>query len=78
MNKYLVRFNKTRGMPGRGSKEHVWRVFENDHEYLAKHFILNVRSWAEHDGVDYNVACEGYMQFFHDTDTVVINAQRHA
>ena len=33
MNKYLIRFNKTRGQPGRGSLDHVWRVFENDQEY---------------------------------------------
>lgn len=76
MNKYLIRFNKTKGQPGRGSHDHVWRVFENGREILAKHFVLNVRSWAEQEGPDYNVACEGYMQFFHDTDTVVINFEK--
>ena len=29
MNKYHIRFNKSRGQPGRGSMDHVWRVFEN-------------------------------------------------
>ena len=42
MNKYRIRFNKSRGMPGRGTKDHVWRVFENEQEYLVKHFQLHV------------------------------------
>ena len=42
MNKYLIRFNKTRGQPGRGSKDHVWRVFENDQEYLVKHIKIEL------------------------------------
>ena len=37
MNKYHIRFNKSRGQPGRGTPDHVWRVFENGQEYLVKH-----------------------------------------
>ena len=40
--KYGIRFNKTRGTPGRGTVDHVWRVFENGQEYLVKHFKINV------------------------------------
>lgn len=74
MNKYLIRFNKSRGQPGRGSSEHVWRVFENGHEHLAKHVRIQVNSWSEADGDDWNIACNGTMLFFSDTDTAVIIA----
>jgi hypothetical protein len=72
MNKYLIRFNKSKGQPGRGSVDHVWRVFENGHEVLAKHVRIQVPSWSETDGQDWNIACVGQMLFFDDTDTVVI------
>lgn len=72
MNKYLIRFNKSRGQPGRGSEEHVWRVFENGQEILAKHVRIQTPSWSEADGPDWNIACEGNMLFFNDTDTAVI------
>lgn len=74
MNKYTIRFNKARGQPGRGSLEHVWRVFEGNSEILARHVRIETRSWTELDpnGVDYNIACLGRMMFFNDTDTVVI------
>ena len=72
MNKYLIRFNKSRGQPGRGSKDHAWRVFENGREVLAKHVRIQVPSWSEADGPDWNIACAGTMLFFADTDTVVI------
>jgi len=74
VNKYTIRFNKTRGQPGRGTAEHVWRVFENGHEILARHVRIETKSWTEVDenGVDYNIACNGVMMFYNDTDTVVI------
>lgn len=74
MNKYTIRFNKTRGQPGRGSVDHVWRVFENGAELLAKNVRIETKSWTELDanGVDYNIACYGAMLFYSDTDTVVI------
>ncbi len=74
MNKYTIRFNKSRGQTGRGSILHVWRVFENGQEILAKHVVVETRSWTELDdnGQDYNIACYGRMMFFEDTDTVVI------
>ena len=72
MNKYLIRFNKSRGQPGRGTEEHVWRVFENDREFLAKHVRIDVPSWSEQSGPDWNMACYGRMLWFDDTDTAVI------
>lgn len=74
MNKYTIRFNKSRGQPGRGSNLHVWRIFENGREILAKNVRIETKSWTEIDvnGVDYNISCYGQMLFFEDTDTVVI------
>ncbi len=74
MNKYSIRFNKSRGQPGRGTLLHVWRVFENNNEMLAKHVKINVKSWSEIDenGQDYNIVCYGQMLWYDDTDTVVI------
>lgn len=74
MNTYKIRFNKSRGQPERGSLLHVWRVFENGREILAKHVRIETRSWTELDdnGQDYNIVCRGIMMFFDDTDTVVI------
>jgi hypothetical protein len=72
MAKFLVRFNKSAGQPGRGSYEHVWRVFEDGKEHLARHVRILVPSWSEVDGPDWNIACKGRMEFYHDTDTAVI------
>jgi hypothetical protein len=75
MNKYRIRFNKNRGQPGRGTFEHVWRVFENNQEYLVKHFKLNVlsESQKETNGEDWNVVCQGFMSIDKETSTVTIN-----
>ena len=75
MKKYCIRFNKSRGTPGRGTIDHVWRVFEGDQEYLVKHFKINVPSTSEldHSGVDWNVICYGYLTLDRDTSTATIN-----
>jgi hypothetical protein len=74
MSHYLIRFNKSAGQPGRGSHEHVWRVFEDGVEHLARHVRIQVPSWSEADGPDWNIACNGRMIFYPDTDTAVIIA----
>lgn len=76
MNKYHIRFNKTRGQPGRGTMEHVWRVFENDKEYLFKHLDITVPVKSEKDanGVDYNICCEGFLAIDRETSTAKITA----
>ena len=59
--KYHIRFNKTRGQQGRGTVDHVWRVFEGDKEYLVKHLDITVPVKSEKDknGLDYNITCDG-------------------
>jgi hypothetical protein len=78
MNKYHIRFNKSRGQPGRGSPEHVWRVFENGKEYIFKHVQINVacRDEITGDGLgndDWNFACEGVMTIDRASSTAIIN-----
>jgi hypothetical protein len=74
VNRYLIRFNRTRGQPGRGTEQHVWRVFENEQEYITTQVKINVPSWSEmSDGPDWNIACYGFMVVDHDTGTVTIN-----
>lgn len=77
MNKYRIRFNKTRGQPGRGTVDHVWRVFENDKEYLFKHLNITVPVKSEKDvnGVDYNIYCEGELEIDRETSTAIIKSK---
>jgi hypothetical protein len=71
--KYRIRFNKTRGMSGRGTVNHVWRVFEEDKEYLFKHVQINVPSFSESDGEDWNICCYGTMIINKETSTAIIS-----
>lgn len=77
MNKYSIRFNKSRGQDGRGTVDHVWRVFENGKEYLFKHLDIAVPLKDEKDenGTDYNITCTGYMTIDKKTSTAIITAQ---
>jgi hypothetical protein len=80
MNKYHIRFNKSRGQPERGSLNHVWRVFENGEEYLFKHVKINVPCHDEITGDgqgndDWNFSCEGFMTIDKKTSTAIINAE---
>jgi hypothetical protein len=73
--KYRVRYNKTKGQPGRGTPEHVWRVFDaNGKEWLCKHVRFEATAWGELDpnGVDHNIVCEGEMLVDRSTSTVTI------
>lgn len=75
MSHISIRFNKSRGQPGRGTPEHVWRVFVDGQEYLFKHFKLNVPSVSEMDatGQDWNIACDGHLRIDKETSTAVVN-----
>ena len=77
MNTYQIRFNKTRGQAGRGSMDHVWRVFENGKEFLFKNLDITapIKSEQEVNGVDYNIVCQGYMEIDRDTSTAVITTK---
>ena len=72
--KYKIRFNKGRGQPGRGTMEHVWRVFEESKEFLVKHLdiAVPVKSEKDSNGFDYNIVCEGTMTLDRDTSTAII------
>ena len=75
MKKYLIRFNKSRGMPGRGSDEHGWRVFEGDKEYIVKHFKISVPCFDERSGNsndDWNICCYGNLTLDRETSTAII------
>jgi hypothetical protein len=75
--KYCIRFNKTRGTPGRGTVDHVWRVFEDGKEYLFKNFQLNVPSFSEMDTneQDWNVCCYGVMTIDRVNSVAIINEE---
>ena len=77
MNKYSIRFNKTRGQEGRGTVDHVWRVFENGKEYLFKHLdiIAPITSEKDENGVDYNITCKGRMTIDKETSTAIIRSE---
>ena len=77
MNKYCIRFNKTRGQEGRGTIDHVWRIFEGDKEYLVKHFKINVPSFSEIDesGRDWNLCCNAILSFDKSTSTAIFNKE---
>lgn len=55
--------------------DHVWRVFENDKEFLFKHVRIEVPSWSERSGEDWNIACEGKMDIDRVTSTAIIRGE---
>ena len=72
--KFKIRFNKTRGQPGRGTMDHVWRVFVDSKEYLAKAVEINVPSRTEKEELsdDWNVVCEGQLTIDRERSTIII------
>ena len=71
----MIRFNKSRGYPNRGTLDHVWRVFEDGKEYLCKNVKINVPSYGAKTGEDWSICCEGTMEIERDTSTITINAK---
>jgi hypothetical protein len=70
---FQIRFNQSRGNPGRGTVDHVWRVFENrEKEYLFKNVRIQVPSWGERTGEEWNIACDGVLHIDRDTSTAII------
>lgn len=78
MKTYQIRFNTTRGQAGRGSMDHVWRVFEDGKkEFLFKNLDITVPIKSEKDvntGVDYNIVCQGFLTIDRETSTARITA----
>ena len=77
MKTYQIRFNKSRGQAGRGTMDHVWRVFEDGKEYLFKNLdnTVPVKSEKDANGVDYNIVCKGYMNIDRAASTATITSQ---
>jgi hypothetical protein len=67
-----VRYNKTRGQVGRGSVDHVWRIFDNNKEYVVKNVRINVPSWGAKTGEDWSICCEGVITVDKETSTITI------
>lgn len=76
MPQYCIRFNKTRGQAGRGTLDHVWRVFEGNREYIVKHVQILVPSRGEKTGEDWSICCEGELTLDRDTSTATIKETR--
>jgi hypothetical protein len=52
----------------------VWRVFENDKEFLFKNLDITapVKSEKDTNGEDYNIICQGFMSVDRETSTAKI------
>ena len=70
-----VRYNKSRGQPGRGSMDHVWRIFNGSKEYVVKNVKINVPSWGAKTGEDWSICCEGSITIDRETSTITIGEQ---
>jgi hypothetical protein len=75
MAQFAIRYNKTAGKMGRGTPDHVWRVFDGPKEYIVKQVRINVPSWGEKTGEDWSICCDGQMEIDRQTSTVTINAR---
>ena len=58
--------------------DHVWRVFEEEKEYLLKNLRIEtiVKSEKDKNGVDYNIVCEGYLHIDRETSTAIITSKQ--
>ena len=75
MSEFMVRFNKTRGQAGRGSMDHVWRVFEDGKEYVVKHVRIEVPSFGAKTGEDWSICCSGALTIDRATSTAIIRKE---
>ena len=72
MSNFHIRYNQTRGQPGRGTVDHVWRVFEDGKEYLVKNVEINVPCKGEKTGADWSMVCKGTLRLDRETSTAII------
>lgn len=80
MDKFLIRFNKSRGNHGRGTVDHVWRVFKGNQEYLFKHLNISVpchdeTSKDDNGNTDWNICCYGILNIDKETSTAIITKE---
>lgn len=73
MASFEIRYNQTRGQPGRGTVDHVWRVFEDGREYLTKNVQINVPCKGAKTGLDHSMVCEGTLRLDRETSTAIID-----
>ena len=73
MSEFMIRFNKSRGQEGRGTIDHVWRVFEDGKEYLVKNVQINVPSYGAKTGEDWSMCCAGTLTINRETSTAIID-----
>ena len=64
------------GQAGRGTVDHVWRVFDENKEYLFKNLDIRVptKSEKEIESEDWNIICEGELEIDRETSTAIITA----
>jgi hypothetical protein len=72
MAQFHIRFNKSRGLPNRGTEDHVWRVFEDGKEYLVKNVQIDVPSYGAKTGDDWSICCTGSLVIDRETSTAII------
>lgn len=72
MAQFQIRYNQKRGQPGRGTVDHVWRVFEDGKEYLVKNVVINVPSYGAKTGQDWSMCCDGVLTLDRETSTATI------
>lgn len=72
MAQFQIRYNQKRGQPGRGTVDHVWRVFEDGKEYLVKNVVINVPSYGAKTGQDWSMCCNGELTLDRETSTATI------
>ena len=73
--KYRLRFNKSRGQQGRGTPDHVWRVFdEKGKEWIVKNISIQVpcKGEKEEASEDWNIVAEGVLRLDRETSTAII------
>ena len=73
--KIKIRFNKTRGEPGRGTIDHVWRVFDaTGKEFICKNILILTKCHGEKDenGQDYNIVAEGNLGINYEESRITI------
>jgi hypothetical protein len=52
--------------------DHVWRVFDDNKEYVVKNVRINVPSWGAKTGEDFSICCEGVVTVDKETSTITI------
>jgi hypothetical protein len=52
--------------------DHVWRVFDDNKEYVVKNVRIDVPSWGAKTGEDFSKCCEGVVTVDKETSTITI------